>query len=111
MSALLNKEIQDGPSEEVTFKQRKALVKVGRRFCEDLEKSFKRRRNSKYEVTVVGTCLMGSRNIVESVSSEGNEHYDAITGVPGEQVIWALETHDQNFEFYSKGEESSLECL
>lgn len=44
MSALLNREIQDGLSEEATFKQRRASVKVGRRFCEDLEKSFKRKR-------------------------------------------------------------------
>lgn len=86
MSALLNREVKDGLSEEVTFKQRKTSVKVGIRFRGDLEKSFKSRRNSKYEVIMVGTCLMSSRNIIEPVSSEGNEHYE-IRGVAGQQVI------------------------
>lgn len=53
---------------------------------------------------------MYSRNIIEPVSSEGNEHCES-RGVAGEQVMWTLETHDQKFEFRSEGEGESLECL
>lgn len=53
---------------------------------------------------------MYSRNIIEPVSSEGNERYE-IRGGAGEQVMWVLDTHDQNFEFCSQGERESLECL
>lgn len=73
-SALLNWEVEHGLSEEMTFKQRKPSVKVESKFCGDLEKSFKSRRNSKYEVAMVDACLYSSRS-GESANSEENEHW------------------------------------
>lgn len=61
-------------------------LKVGSKFCEDLQKSFKSRRNSRYEVTMVEAHLMCFRNNNEPVSLETNEHCEVI-GVAGEQVI------------------------
>lgn len=43
------------------------------------------------------------------VSSEENMHFE-IRGIAGDQIKQALESHDQSFDFCSKGEGEPLEC-
>lgn len=80
-SALLNWEVEHGLSEEMTFKQRKPSVKVESKFCGDLEKSFKSRRNSKYEVAMVDACCIPA----EAVSQQTQRKMS--TG--GQESSWA----------------------
>lgn len=43
------------------------------------------------------------------VPSEENMHFE-IRGRAGDQIKQALESHDQSFDFCSKGEGEPLEC-
>lgn len=86
MSALFNRDFKDDLSEEVTCQQRNTSVKVRSKIGEDLGKSFKRRSNSKYEVTIVEAHLMCFRNSSEPISLEANEHCE-VRVVTGEQFI------------------------
>lgn len=70
----------------------------------------KSRSNRKYEVTMGEACLLCYRTNTEPVSLEANE-YCEVKGVGREQIMEALKSHDQNFEFCSKREGEPLECL
>lgn len=50
------------------------------------------------------------RTNTEPVSLETDVHCE-VKGIGRVQIMQALESHDQNFEFCSKGEGEPLECL
>jgi hypothetical protein len=61
-------------------------VQVESKFCGNLGKNFKSRRNSEYNITMVGACLVCFRNSYEPVSLEENQHYE-VRDVSGDHIL------------------------